>query len=279
MASLSARQDALLREWLGRWELVADHSWPLQDTTVIHVRNTDGEHIVKASTTSHHIKRELDAHHQFLDRLSTPTPHLEYGSVSAGILITRYLPGELVLGTPAENQPDVYQQSGAILRHVQVPGELSGQYVDELVAEARESLGLAGGLLPEDQRVALMKRLDEFRPQPVRLHFTHGDYQPRNWLYHHGRVSVIDFGRASQRSWVSDLVRLQNMQFLGRPDLEHAFLDGMNRTPTAADGEILALETLRASIGTVVWAHGIGDSSFEEHGRAMVARFLNPART
>ena len=52
----------------------------------------------------------------------------------------------------------------------------------------------------------------------------------------------------------------------------------MNRTLTAAEGEILALETLRASVGTVVWAHGIGDTGFEEHGRAMVSRFLDEAR-
>jgi len=277
MASLSARQNALVRAWLGDWELIADHSWPLQDTTVIHVRNADGDHIVKASMTSHHIGRELRAHKQFLNRLPIPTPRLEYGSAAAGILVTRYLPGELVLGTPAERLPDVYQQAGAILRDLQYPGAISNDYLDEVVARARETLELAHDLLPEPQLAALVQRVDRFRPRPVRLYFTHGDYQPRNWLYHEGKVSVIDFGRALQRSWVSDLVRLQHQQFLGRPDLEHAFLDGMKRRLTETDLAVLAMETLQASVGTIVWAHGTNDGAFEQHGRDMVARILDQA--
>jgi aminoglycoside phosphotransferase len=279
MASIAARQDALLHAWLGDWELVADHSWPLQDTTVIHVRNADGDHIVKASTTSHHIERELRAHEQFLNRLHIPTPQFEYGSVDAGVLVTRYLPGELVLGTPAEHRADVYQQAGAILRDLQCPGDVSSSYLEELLTRARETLDLARGLLPAPQFAALGERLDEFRPRPVRLYFTHGDYQPRNWLYHDGKVSIIDFGRALQRSWVSDLVRLQHQQFVGHPDLERAFLDGMGRRLTEHDLAVLEMETLQASVGTIVWAHRIHDGAFERHGREMVARVLEQERT
>jgi hypothetical protein len=32
MGDLTGRQRALLGEWLGGWDTVADHSWPLQDT-------------------------------------------------------------------------------------------------------------------------------------------------------------------------------------------------------------------------------------------------------
>jgi len=279
MASISARQDALLRAWLGEWELIADHSWPLQDTTVIHVRNAHGDYIVKASTTSHHIERELRAHEQFLNRLRIPTPQLEHGSLDAGILVTGYLPGELVLGTPAEHQADVYRQAGAILRELHYPGDISHDYLDRLVGQAREALDRARDLLPESQLAALRKRVDEFRPRPVRLYFTHGDYQPRNWLYHEGKVSVIDFGRALQRSWVSDLVRMQHQQFLGRPDLEVAFMDGMKRRLTETDLAVLGLETLQASVGTIVWAHRIHDGAFEQHGREMVARVLDQKAT
>lgn len=275
MASISARQGALLRAWLGDWDLVADHSWPLQDTTVIHVRNSHGDHIVKASTTSHHIERELKAHEQYLDRLRMPTPQLEHGSVDAGILVTRYLPGELVLGTPAEHSPDVYRQAGAILRELNYPGEISHDYLEELLVQVRVKLDLARGLLPERQLAALQILVDTFRPQPVRLYFTHGDYQPRNWLYHEGKVSVIDFGRALQRSWVSDLVRLQHQQFLGRPELEHAFMEGMKRRLTDTDLGVLRMETVHASVGTIVWAHRINDGAFEQHGREMVARILD----
>lgn len=240
----------------------------------MHVRNAHGDHIVKASSTSHHIERELRAHEQYLNRLRMPTPPLEHGSVDAGILVTRYLPGELVVGTPAERFPDVYQQAGAILRELQHPGAMSNDYLDELLAQVRVKLDLARGLLPERQLIVLQELVDTFRPRPVRLYFTHGDYQPRNWLYHEGKVSVIDFGRALQRSWVSDLVRLQHQQFLGRPELERAFMEGMKRRLTDTDLAVLRMETVHASVGTIVWAHRINDDAFEQHGREMVTRIL-----
>ena len=109
---------------------------------------------------------------------------------------------------------------------------------------------------------------------PVRLHFTHGDYQPRNWLVHEGRIAVIDFGRGAQRSWVSDLVRLRSKDFHQRPDLEAAFMRGTGRELTADDRAVLELETMREAVGTVVWSHGIGDDDFEEHGRVMIRRLL-----
>ncbi len=274
MALLPERQGALLREWVGEWELVADHSWPLQDTTVLHVRSAGGDHIVKASETSHHIGREVAAHQQVLGRLATPTPRLEHASVEEGILVTRYLPGNLVHGTPAEHEPHVYHQAGAILKGLQQPGRTSTDDVDEIIARVRETLDHAGGFVPGHQLEALRRRVAKQRSLPVRLHFTHGDYQPRNWLLHEGAVSVIDFGRALQRSWVSDLVRLQNQQFRGRPDIEHAFMDGLGRTLTETDARVLALETIQEGIGTVVWAHSIGDAAFEQHGRGMITSFL-----
>ena len=43
--------------------MVRDYSWPLQDTNVLHVATPSGaDFIVKASTTSHHIHREIAAH-------------------------------------------------------------------------------------------------------------------------------------------------------------------------------------------------------------------------
>jgi len=109
---------------------------------------------------------------------------------------------------------------------------------------------------------------------PVRLHFTHGDYQPRNWLVHEGRIAVIDFGRGAQRSWVSDLVRLRSKDFHGRPELESAFMRGTGRELDGSALAALELETIREAIGTVVWSRGIGDNDFEQHGRVMVRRLL-----
>jgi tRNA A-37 threonylcarbamoyl transferase component Bud32 len=277
---LNARQSALLDEWLGEWMLVEDFSWPLQDTTVLRVRTTGdstgvADHTVKASETSHHIGREIAAHRDVIDRLCLSAPRLEFADESAGILVTDYLPGELLLGTPWQSDVGAFEQAGDILARLQVPGAVTDGYLASVSAQTEDLLGRADGLVDSDSVARLRERLGRMRLRPVHLHFTHGDYQPRNWLVNDGRVAVIDFGRGAQRSWVSDLVRLRSKDFHEHPDLETAFMAGMRRELDEPDAELLALETLREAIGTVVWSHGIGDDDFEEHGRIMIRRFLD----
>jgi hypothetical protein len=95
-----------------------------------------------------------------------------------------------------------------------------------------------------------------------------------NWVIDNGRVGVIDFGRGLDRSWVSDLVRLQNQQFTGHPERNRAFMTGLGRTVGNDDAELLVIESMRQALGTVIWAHTIGDRDFEEHGRTMITRLL-----
>jgi thiamine kinase-like enzyme len=108
--------------------------------------------------------------------------------------------------------------------------------------------------------------------EPAELVPTHGDWQPRNWLVHEGRVSVIDLGRADLRPAATDLARLARQEWLGRPDLEEAFLAGYGGDPreTAAWQRTL----LREAIGTAVWAHQVGDEPFEAQGHRMIAQAL-----
>lgn len=101
------------------------------------------------------------------------------------------------------------------------------------------------------------------------------DYQPRNWLIHNGTVRVIDFGRADARPWVSDLVRLKNQQWLGRPDLEEAFMAGYGQPLTNTDMKVFTAESILQAVGTVVWAHDIGDGDFEQVGRTMLVNALS----
>jgi hypothetical protein len=49
---------------------------------------------------------------------------------------------------------------------------------------------------------------------------------------------------------------------------------GLGRTVESEDAELLAIESMRQALGTVTWAHGIGDRDFEEHGRTMITRLL-----
>ena len=273
--ALSNAHRALLDSWFASWEALADHSWPLQDTTVLRVRADGGDFIVKASRTSHHIDREIAAHRSFLSSSTAAVPRLVHADVEAKILVATYLPGELVEGTAAEWITSTYRKAGQVLDALLVPGEVSPDYVGNLRDRGLRSITDAGGLVTAGHLDELRKRLTNIASRPVRLSFTHGDYHPRNWLLHDGDLAVIDFGRADQRHWTSDLVRLQAQQFAARPDLAAAFTTALGREIGEGDLEILDLEWMYQAITTVVWAHGIGDGPFEEHGRRMIARIVN----
>src|SRR5665213_3133013 len=97
MTVLTSEQIRLLESWLGPWKLVEDFSWPLQDTLVLHLRGRDGDHIIKASQTSHHIAREIEAYQKVLSGITAPIPQLQHADIDAGVLVTSFLPGILVL--------------------------------------------------------------------------------------------------------------------------------------------------------------------------------------
>lgn len=270
MMDLTDAQRSLLDHWLGDWDVVADYSWPLQDTVVLHVRAGRDSFIVKASRTSHHVDREITAHEEFLGRFAGWAPRLVRSSVPDRILVTEYLPGELVQGTPAEWRPETYRQAGARLAELLVPGGTSDDYLPHLLERARRSMAAATGLVEGGQLLKLEAMLSRVRPRPVALAFTHGDYQPRNWLSDDGRLRVIDFGRAALRHWTSDLVRLHSQQFVGHEELKRAFFSGLDRHLTSEDSDVFHLERIQQAVGTVVWANGIRDARFEEHGREMI---------
>jgi thiamine kinase-like enzyme len=101
---------------------------------------------------------------------------------------------------------------------------------------------------------------------------THGDWQPRNWLVDAGRLAVIDFGRADLRPAHTDLARLAARQFLTRPELETALLEGYGADPREP-ASWLRLR-IREAIGTAAWAFMVGDEPYEQQGQRMVAAVI-----
>ena len=273
-AGLNLAQRRQLHEWLGDWREVADHTWPLQDTTVLRVRSGADDFIVKATERSHHLGRELLAHRKYLGGLADVTPRLVHASDELQVLVATYLPGHLVQGDAAEHDPDTYRQAGRILARFLEPLGTSPDYVPDLIAK---SLGLVEDAAPLADPTHLAAARAELERMPrltIPLHFTHGDYQPRNWLVHDGMIRLIDFGRAAPRHWTSELVRLQHQQFLVDPALEVAFFEGLGRELTEEDRVVLRLENLAQMLATIVWAHGIGDVDYEEEGRVGLARLV-----
>ncbi|MFJ5955497.1 aminoglycoside phosphotransferase family protein [Paenarthrobacter sp. NPDC092416] len=275
-AAITNKQLSLLSLWLGNYTVLHDYSWPLQDTTVLHVSTPgSGECIIKASVTSHHIRREISAYSNGLPGLEGKVPVLKHAAPDAGLLVTSYLPGVLVAGTAAETAPETYRQAGAPLATLHRPVGTSRDYAVSLAKKTHSWINRAHGLVPEDKLRRLAADLAALDPGPAQLVTTHGDYQPRNWLHEHGTVKVIDFGRAEARPWVHDLVRLSHQQLLASPGLSAAFYDGFGRG-VSSDSEraLWRLENLNQAIGTVVWAHQVGDPGFEQQGLGMVDRAL-----
>lgn len=263
-----------LHTWLPGAELLGEHSWGLTDTVVLHLRHAGRELTVKAfGPANHHLERELVAHREFTRPLLVDdrVPRLLHADPVSRVLVTTWLPGRLVQGDPAEGEPDTYRQAGRLLRRWH-DGEGPGrQDATWLTATRERTLRWLDGehRIPAHQAAAVRGR--EWPQEPVTLVPTHGDYHPRNWLVHRGRVSVIDLGRADRRPACTDLARLHARQWRTRPDLEAAFLDGYGTDPRPTWWLTLLLAE---AVGTAAWAHRVGDEQFEAEGLASLRELL-----
>lgn len=275
LEALTPVQRERLAQWLPGAAVLRNCSWGLVETTVLEVTTNDGRYIVKAAgATDHHLARELLAHRDWLHPWTSTgrAPTLAHADLDARILVTRYLPGDLVLGTPSADEPDTYRQAGELLALLHHQAQLSD--TNHEAVEIRKSLARLDQPHRIEHRVEhrLRREIACWPTPPATLVPTHGDWQPRNWLIHRGQVGVIDFGRAAMRPAMSDLARLSVQQFRDRPDLESAFLEGYGTDPR--EPEAWHRHLVREAIGTAVWAHQVGDETFENQGHAMIADVL-----
>lgn len=275
LSQLNAAQRALVEQWLPGARVVADHSWGLVDNVVLELA-AGGEHfIVKADGESaQHIPRELIAHAQWLAPwvAAGRAPRLVAGEPEAGVLVTAYLPGELVLGADAQQDPDTFRQAGELLAilHGQTR-RTDASYEAQENAKILRNLDKPHRIAPT-REAELREIVSSWTTEPVVLVPCHGDWQPRNWLVHDGRLSVIDFGRAAMRPALSDWLRLEARDFRDHAELENAFVEGYGADPR--EPVAWFRERLREAINTAVWAHLVGDETFETQGHEMLDRVL-----
>lgn len=277
LGNLSPRQRALLDQWLPGARVERDHSWGLVQTTVLEMTHAGSRFIVKAGgDDDHHIERELYAHlHWLLPWTSrSRAPILEHGDAESKLLVSRYLPGQLVLESgDHSDDPSTYRQAGELLAvfHAQA-AVTDGDY--ERRANEKALAWLRGPHRIAAPTVALLRaQIDDWPTPPATLTPTHGDWQPRNWIVHDDVVSVIDFGRAAMRPALTDFARLAVQDFRRDPGLEAAFLDGYGRDPR--EPHAWHRNQVREAIGTAAWAHQVGDESFEAQGHRMIAEVLS----
>ncbi|WP_205650650.1 phosphotransferase [Actinoplanes solisilvae] len=275
LETLSHRQQDLIDRWLPGATVARSHSWGLVATTVLEMTRAGQRFIVKAGgPDDHHIERELHAHHHWLRPWTERgrAPALVHGDPSAKLLVTRYLPGSLVLGSPAADDPATYRQAGELLAllHGQTP-VTDDDHERKLNEKSLTSLAGPHRIAP-DVTERLRAEITTWPAPPSVLVPTHGDWQPRNWLDHDGEVRVIDFGRAALRPAITDFARLAVQEFRGDPGLEAAFLDGYGADPR--EPAAWRRTQIREAIGTAVWAFQVGDENFEAQGHRMIAEAL-----
>lgn len=272
---LDAAQQAWVDARLPDAELIADMSWGLVDTTVLHVRTVGQDFVVKAAGPADtHLPREIAAHSGYTAPLIA-TGHaamLRDSSAELRVILLDHLPGELVLRTDAEWQSDTYVQAGELLRRLhEQESRTDADY--ETRATARALYWLDQPHRVDPAAAARARAVLQAASAPaVPLVPTHGDWHPRNWLVDQGTVRVIDFGRFAFRPASTDLARLAAQQWRSHPALERAFLDGYGDDPREPD--LWRLEALRQAVGTACWAHKVGDAVFEAQGHRMLAEAL-----
>ena len=267
LARLSARQRELLAQVVPDARVVADMGWGLVETFVLEVDSSLGRLVVKAGGASDgHIARELRAHREWLEPWvrTGHAPELVFGDAEAKLLLTRYLPGRLVEGAPAQDDPETYRQAGELLARFH--GQLTvhdDRWSEKLRARVERFLAQPHRIDPEIER-QVRREIEDWRGGPADLVPTHGDWQPRNWLVDDGTVRVIDFGRADVRPREEDFLRLARQDFARDPRLEEAFLDGYGDDPRQPDAWRRA--RVAEAVATAVWAFGVGDTTFEQSG-------------
>ena len=272
---LGERQAAAVEEWLGTPALLADFSWGQTDTKVLHGAGRESAVIVKAGgAANHHIRREIAAHAAYTGPLvdAGRAGRMLFSDRTLNVLVLEYLSGELVEGSAWELAADVHFQAGQVLKllHDQ-EGRADAEYEARATSKALAWLEREHRINPEVGR-EVRGRLNSYRPLPVAAVPTHGDWQPRNWLYDAGVVKVIDFGRFEFRPAASDFCRLSVQQWVKKPSLETAFLRGYGGDPR--DARVWRMDLLREAVGTAVWAYLVGDEAFEAQGHWMLERAL-----
>ncbi|WP_402465396.1 phosphotransferase [Isoptericola aurantiacus] len=271
-----AGQD-VVASWFGPVDLVGSCPGGPTGTRVLHLRAGVGDIALTIyGADVHHGDRELDAHEQVLARLAGHgrTPRLLHADLERRLLATTWLPGDVVEGAAAAGDPETYRQAGAVLARLHATGaRVDGDW--EAAQDARALARLAGahGIAPP-----VVSRLREVigthAHPPVRVVPCHGDFRPRSWVIDdEGIVRVIDFGRFAWRPPATDLARLDAQQWIGRPDLAAAFVDGYGADPRG--GPAWRRILVREAIGTAVWAHRVGDGASEARGRRMIAAALD----
>ncbi|MGX9898740.1 aminoglycoside phosphotransferase family protein [Arthrobacter sp. SA17] len=276
---MESQVPASVERWLGSEfgtsEVMADTSWPRNNSRVWRVRLDDAIAYLKVSPSFESFYRERSALAEVLPGASATTPMLLGADESLLTLLTTAVDGEVVrtLDPPPlpEIERTIHARAGRAVRSVHVQVEhLSGTNMDvaranrtsRLLAEAEQRLTACRQLLGDQavRSVGIATSALADAGSYCELGYIHGDFQPRNWLWSSTSqdTALIDFEEAQIGYVVEDFGWLFAATWAQRDDLRDAFLDGYGRQPSEREHLFLAAATVLGSLKHIADGERLG---------------------
>ena len=260
---------------------VADRSWPRDGSRVWELASASGERLfLKQHQSPRFHEREVTAYRLWAPALDTGrAPRLQAVDPDLRAVLITALPGRIARGPhiPEADEPEIHRQAGMLLRRLHsastataVPG------TGRVAARAEEHIARVGALLSQQDAQLVRYHAARLPETAQRLPAvpTHGDVQPKNFLWDPGsrRVALIDFERAEPGLAVRDLVRLQYGAWNGRPSLRDAFLDGYGRALTADEESALRHLAALDAVSAIWWGSANSDAGIMTRGYRTLAQ-------
>ncbi|MFG3000936.1 phosphotransferase enzyme family protein [Streptomyces sp. NPDC048340] len=264
MTDIPTRIEDLITTSVGRFELVAEHSWPGPDRPQVwEVRGSNGRQwFVKRHAGSQGHRREVDAYQRWTHYLGAGrAPSLVAADTGARTIVITAVAGRSMHANPLEGTEELeaYQQAGYLLAllHASPTGAVSPAIAGEAEWEAgvEKMLNDAALYLPADATV-MLRDLTREPPGELPLQVCHADYQPRNWMWDSatGTLRLIDFERSCVEPAVKrDLPRVQLRLLASRPKLRAAFYDGYGRHLTPDEQHACLAYGAQDAVSALKW--------------------------
>ena len=267
---------AAARRLLGPCDVVADLSWKdLGLSVVLEVRTDDGRSlIVKSHRDLYRNQLEVAAYQRWVPAIADRAPSLVAHDDDGTVLVVT----KLEAGPPApELPPAVYADAGRVLRRFHGSGEpiQDAGWADQRLANLGTWIErMPEGLIDADDVAFVEREAAVLRDlPPPSMVPCHSDFQPRNWrVDEDGRVFVFDFEKARHDWWIHDIQRMWWREWLERPDLRDAFLEGYGRDLDETELAGLRANSARGHLVQIAWATEHGDAPFAAEGRRQLAR-------
>jgi aminoglycoside phosphotransferase len=277
--------EAFAARTAGALVTISDRSWPRDGSRIWELASATGEcYYLKQHQSQRFHEREVTAY-----RLWTPAlgagraPRLLAADRGLRAILITALPGQVACDPhiPEADEPEIHRQAGTLLRRLH--GAITTKTVPgtgRVAARAEEHIARAGALLQAED-AELVRHHAARLPETAR-HLpavpTHGDAQPRNFLWDPGsrQVALIDFERAEPGLAVRDFIRLEYGAWDGKPSLRNAFLDGYGRALTADEESALRDLAALDAVSAIQWGFANNDTDIMTRGYRTLAR-LRPA--